>query len=402
MEKTYVLNYWWSANYGALLTAYALNSVLKDFGRNPWLVFNADKTTLGIESVYDFQQNFAKEQFNFTKRMKTFEDLKSLNEDSKTFVVGSDQVFRPIYNKSLWDSFLLGFAGDDAKRIAFSASFGVDKEQFLNENSKADVERLKNALNCFDYVSVREKSGVDLCREVFGVEAQVVIDPVFVVDRAKFDELIETESEEFDNKIVSYFLDGNEEKSKACLYLAKKYGCDVVELCNSNAPVGEWLRAVKQCKMLITDSFHGMCFAIIFNKPFICLANRERGFSRFESVLELLEIENKCVNSVEEMYSDSAFFEPDYERVNANIERQRTVALEFLNRALNGEGKNAEEKQRYQTLYLKDLAMELDRKASLKYQLRYEVWSFCAVVFNKYFPAFLKKWIRGLRARLGC
>jgi len=386
---TYIFNFGWSVNnIGAQLTAYALQEVLKNFSYNSLVINNP--------RIHEKNCRFNK-YIMFSKSIKNIFEAEKFCSKTETFITGSDQVFRPIYIKDKEYQYLLDFALPTSRKIAFSASFGVDKESFLEENSPEVIEHMKNSLRSFDFISVREKSGVEICKDVLGVEAEWVIDPVFILDRVKWDELIENATKDYSDRIISYVLDTNKEYKKAYKFLSKQNNAEVVELANSNESVENWLKAIRDCKFLITDSFHGMCFAIIFNKPFICLANKKRGATRFESILEMLNIENQCINSIDETYTKDCIFKVDYEKVNQRIEEERQKGLAFLQKALESPVGKFEEKQAVRTQYLEETVCKLEQQANLKYQIKKELWNLWLIIFHKYLPKTMKNLIRRIR-----
>ena len=300
-NKVFIFNLWHTMNnYGANLTAYALQEILKTLNYDPELVNNAfhktERKNKSSNCSIQFWNKYLQTSKNFVN------DVNALNNEADKFIVGSDQVFRPIYMGHKTREYLLDFVKPDSKKIALAASFGVDKNYFLEENPREQVEQMKKSLQSFDYVSVRENAGVEICCDIMGVEAEWIIDPVFILDKSYYEKLICNATEDYSDRIVSYVLDPNADYRQARKYLEKQYNTKVVELANSNTSVENWLSAIKNCKFLVTDSFHGACFAIMFNKPFIvCLANRGNATTRFESILSLLNIENKCINSYNEI-----------------------------------------------------------------------------------------------------
>lgn len=395
-ETVFITNYWDAINYGANLTAYALQQLIE----NSMLVDNSDFRQYLGESRYNFHLNFAKKYLKTSNNYQKVQDFLNLNNKSNTFIVGSDQVFRPIYTNQMLDQYLLDFVGENVKKIAFSASFGVDKEKFLQENSSETIEHMKTSLKSFDFISVREKSGVEICKDLFGVDAEWIIDPVFILDKTKYENIIKNTTENYSNKIVSYVLDTNQEYENAHKYLSKKYNLEVIELANSNESIENWLAAIKNCKFLITDSFHGMCFAIIFNKPFICLSNKQRGASRFESILEMLDIENQCIDNINEIYEKDCIFKIDYEKVNQRITEEAQRGLNFLKKALESPSGKKEEKIEAKMQFLENKVYELEQQATLKYQIKKELWYLWLIIFHKYLPNPIKNIIRFMRDKI--
>ena len=398
-QKILITNFWWSCdNYGANLTAFALQNVLQQLGFDNKLVNNPDFTNeIRLKKCFGFK--FQQQYLKTTQKID--QNAEILNSDCGIFITGSDQVFRPIYTQNKLDQYLLDFATQNKKKIAFSASFGVDKKQFLKENSQDIIEHIKKSLKSFDFISVREKSGVEICRDVFGVEAQWIIDPVFILDKSKYDELIENENKEilkqvqndsntYSDKIVAYVLDTSNEYKKAYQYLEKKYDTNVIETANSNISVESWLKSIRDCKLFVTDSFHGMCFAMIFNKPFICLANKSRGRARFDSICEMLCVENQCIDSINEVYEKDCVFKVDYAVTNERIEQERQKGLEFLKTALEAPVEITQEKIDSRITYLENRVKELETENNLKFQLKKYLWEKWLIIYHGYFPTPIK------------
>ena len=260
-NKIFIQNFWYVNNYGACLTAYALYKILENLNYEVKLI---NVSNLGQNLSYNFN-DFINQNCHITKTIKTIDDIKNINKDNSIYITGSDQVFRPYLVKNNLSYFLFDYVISNSKKIAFSASYGVNKEKFITETHSSTLEKMKTSLKSFDYISVREKSGVEICKDLFDVESEWIIDPVFILDTSNYDELIKNSIKDFSNKIVSYVLNINKEYKKAYKYLSKKYNLEIIELSNSNESIENWLAAIKNCKFLITDSFHGMCFAIIFN-----------------------------------------------------------------------------------------------------------------------------------------
>ena len=376
-----ILNYWWAANYGANLTAYALNKLIP----NSLLVDNTDFKQDLVENKYLFHKNFAKKYLKTINKSSILQNTKAC-----VYITGSDQVFRPYLNQNISSDYFLDFANYHSKKIAFSASFGVDKERFIKENSEETVLQMKNSLKSFDFISVREKSGIEICRDILGIEAEWIIDPVFILEKSNYDKLTNNSTVDCSDKTVSYMMNSNIDNFN---------GEQTTELFASKYSVENWLNAIKTCKLFITNSFHGVCFAIIFNKPFICIVNSETGGARYNSLFEMLGIENQCINSIDEIYERDCVFKVDWNRVNRRIDEERQRGLEFLKKALNAPWGKFEEKQAVRTKYLEDRVSELECQANLKYQIKKELWNLWLVIFHKYLPEPVKNLIRKLRGK---
>ena len=333
-QKIYITNLWHTkTNYGANLTAYALQNILRNLGRESLLTDNISLLAALLTRKGKFSASFVKQNLKTTRHFEGGLDF--LNSETDTFITGSDQVFRKIYMQGKPEQYLLDFAAKDKKKIAFSASFGIDKGEFLKETPAEVIEHMKTSLKSFDFISVREKSGVKICKDVLGVDAEWIIDPVFILDRTYYDGLIKNSAKDYKNKIVAYVLDTNKEYKKAYKFLSEKYNKPVIETADSNISVEDWLASIRDCDLFVTDSFHGMCFAMIFNKPFICISNKERGGTRFDSICEMLGVENKCIDSIAEVLERDCIFKIDYSISNKRILEERQKGLDFLKKALD-------------------------------------------------------------------
>ena len=140
-----------------------------------------------------------------------------------------------------------------------------------------------------------------------------------------------------------------------------------------------------------------MCFAIIFNKPFICLANKKRGATRFESILEMLNIDYQCIDNINEIYEKDCIFKVDYEVVNKRISEERQRGLDFLKIALEAPVQVTPEKIEARMKFLENKVCELEQQATLKYQVKKELWNLWRIIFHKYLPEPMKNGIRILR-----
>ena len=395
-KKIYISNYWWNYNnYGAILTAYALQKLLNNSFLINDLNINIHKL---INNKYDFSEKFKKKYLQIFDNIN-FSNLNELNKYSNTFISGSDQVFRICsnYGERL-HHYLLDFANKNSKKIAFSASFGFDKDELLRKTTNKNLEIAKNALKSFDFISVREKSGLEICRDIMGVDAEWIIDPVFIYK--DWDKLLENATLNFENKIVSYILDQEKNYKQSYKHLSKKYKYEIIETANSNISVENWLKSIKDCKFFITDSFHGMCFAIIFNKPFICIANKSRGRTRFDSICEMLGIENQCIDFLLEALERDCVFKIDYETVNKHIEEERKRGLEFLQKTLEAPIQVTQVKIDSRINYLEHRIVELEKQCNLRTQLKITIWDLWLNIFYR-LPRFIQNMIHFFRGVKG-
>ena len=290
---------------------------------------------------------FIKSYINHTEVVHSYKGFvkQSSNGAYDAYVVGSDQCWRPAYNAFL-PSMFLDFAQDkQVRRIAYAASFGTDKWEFTPKQTTLCAALAK----MFDLVTVREDSGVKLCKEYLGVDALHVLDPTMLLTKDDYIQLIEAEKEPHSaGTLFNYILDPNAKKSAFIQRVAKAQGkipFQVLPKCQAETRTREdvknriedcvfpsvtaWLRAFMDAEMTIVDSFHGMVFSIIFNKPFWVIGNEERGLSRFTSLLRLLNLEDRLldVNHLDDIDFSSPI---DWSRVNRILEDHRGKSKALL------------------------------------------------------------------------
>lgn len=331
-------------NYGGILQAYALQKTLESYGYEAKILrikydnnyfslayckFLAAKiikfrkykdATYGLKYLRDTTK-FIKKNINITKDIFEIKDFEKIlkNEKFDGIVLGSDQVLRPKYwSFKDYEKCILGLS-DDLKKIIYAGSFGSKQAE--------NLEKLNSVFDKFKVVSVREKSGVELCKKHFGVEAKWVLDPTLLADKKIYEKFLsQTEAE---NKIFAYILDTDEKTSQILREVSERENLGVCEV-NDNAnriSIEEWISSIAKAKFIITDSFHGCVFSIIFNKPFFAFINEARGNARLESLFEMFELSDRIINSSKDINLKN---EIDYEKVNKILAEQKEFAKNFI------------------------------------------------------------------------
>lgn len=296
--------------------------------------------------------HFINTYINHTEAMHSYEEFVKQASKGKydAYVVGSDQCWRPCYNAFLSSMFLDFVQDKQVKRIAYAASFGTDKWEFTPQQTAVCVPLAKK----FDMVSVREDSGVKLCKENLGVDAVHVLDPTMLLTKEDYIQLIEKEKEpKSDGTLFNYILDPDAKKSVFIQKVAKAKGLkafQVLPKCQAEIRTKEdvkkriedcvfpgvttWLRAFMDTEMTIVDSFHGMVFSIIFNKPFWAIGNVSRGMSRFTSLLKMFHLEDRLLDA--DNLDDVDFSKSiDWTMVNGILEEKRRECKKLLLTNLN-------------------------------------------------------------------
>jgi exopolysaccharide biosynthesis predicted pyruvyltransferase EpsI len=180
------------------------------------------------------------------------------------------------------------------KKIAYAASFGVDNWEFTPKQSK----KCRKFAQQLDSVSVRENSGIALCRNSLNIEAVEVLDPTLLISADTYNALCADVAKPQERYIGAYILDSTPEKVALVEAEAKRRGvaCKIYGAHdNLELSVEEWLAMFKNAECVITDSFHGCVFSIIFRKEFVALLNSGRGESRFKSLLGKFDLSHRIV-----------------------------------------------------------------------------------------------------------
>lgn len=316
-----IANFWDSFhNYGAILTGYALQQYFFDRGLDFRLLSLSPQRDMRKKD--SFVRKFAEKNLVLTRHIKNKKQLSELNNCADVFVVGSDQVFRDHCIKKYFDEFMLPYTDFSKKRIAFSASFGKDTFD-MDENEKYIISKY---LKRFDAISVREISGVKLCQDEFGIKAEHILDPVFLVDKSKFTKFVNINNHKYKDKIVCVILDHSEAMQKTLNDLKKESGLEIINIVGKNLPVEEFLTAIFTAKYVISDSFHGTCFALLFHKKFLTIKNEDRGSTRFDSLIHTFGLQKQFVRTLSEIKMENLEQAIDWSSVDYTINKEKENA----------------------------------------------------------------------------
>lgn len=366
-----LLNFHWeNSNFGAVLTSCALNMFLNKKGYNAQNI-NYIPTFPWIreEQKNDLFDEFRKKYLPSTKKLYEYSQLDELNDIFNTFIVGSDQVFRYPFIKHDMEAFFLNFANLDKNIISAAASFG--SEDVENESIRAK-ELYKLYLSNFNYLSIREKSGVDYCKNL-GIEATNIIDPVFYIDKNEWEEIANNAENKNIADFVYYTINPEIEKNIKVFADQNKnlLKIDSIENITKNLSIEEWLYKIKNCKFFVADSFHGICFAIIFNKPFVCV--RKQASTRMKSLLESVQIENRLYKTFEEIDINKIVQPIDYNKTNQNIFKLKEFSTNWLINAIENPINNPDLKSKNKKEILK-IQLKLARKNYLKFVFKSKLY----------------------------
>lgn len=324
-------------NYGTQIQYYSLYKTIEDLGYSVLMVNHP--TTKNIKTNYPNRfKEFPYDRSAFSKVYKSKWEMLELNKLVKRFVVGSDQFFRAsLYNN--FNQFMsLDWVLDSKYKAGFSISFGLDTWTGDNE-TKA---KLAYDLQKFDRVSIREHSGIKLLKDQFNVDSECTLEPVLIADKNIFYQLAEKSSLNLDQKyIFAYILDNNNEKESYLNFVAKTLNLNIKNAHNDSIKtdkiyIEDWLNLFKSSELVITDSFHGVCFALIFGKEFLFFVNPERGTTRFETLINLFGINDRKITSLEDI-PNQLNTKVNYENINDKLAKHKEKSLNYLKLILSEE-----------------------------------------------------------------
>lgn len=381
MGKLAIVTGYHIINYGSVLQAYAtqkfitdmnienecvfyekkkdINQILRIFNL-PLLKTKIDHLKKKLYSKLNYEKfgknfdirnkifnDFIKNNFKTSKRYYGYENLKEGIKEYDMVLLGSDQVWNPLNFGSHY--YTLEFVPDNIKKVAYSPSFGVSK---IPQNQLKATKKYLERIEC---ISVREKQGQNIIKELTGRTAPIVVDPTLLLDIKQWKEIYSENRLVKEKYIFCYFLGTNPKHRKFANDLKTKTGYTIVTLPYMDEIVkgdfdfadkqlfeagpSEFLNLVCNAEFVCTDSFHGTIFSIVHHKNFFTFRRHEekKGSStnsRLDSLLDLLDIKERLCDSdikIENIIDN----EIDYKVVDENLEKIRQSSKEYLYKSLN-------------------------------------------------------------------
>ena len=337
-----------NGNYGTVLQAYALQRYLRNCGYD---VSNIDFNATVSEKVknlircgnspklflekFDIArmkkaadpekmairerrfQEFLDTNFNLTKMISTYEELKLFSDAFDTYICGSDQIWSPAL---LNPPYYFDFVSDGKQKISYACSFGVSS---IPEKKKTIIRQL---IRRYDHISVREQNGQKIVKDLIGIDVPTTVDPVFLLDTNDWN-MVAAEKAVKGDYVFAFFLTYNKAYVDTAIKTAEQLGVKLVmvpatreeygvnaELVQDAGPA-EWVSLIKNAKMILTDSFHGCVFSLIYGKPLLIFKrfkdeNKGSQNSRIYTLVEQYGLEGNIAGSY------------DSEQVQRVIQRQ--------------------------------------------------------------------------------
>lgn len=363
MTKVGVITIHYGNNYGSALQAYALQEYLKNRGDDVVLLnYLPERYLVDCNHIINKKNEFIIKEFIYRiltyrkkkKCLKTFElfltshikiskklynsdDLYKIANDCNIVIVGSDQVWNSDYNDGIDLNYYLSFVPKGIKKIAYAASCGKD------DYTPKEWLQIKELLSDFDAISLRESDMVKRFREI-GINSSLVCDPVFLLTPKEWEKIMVCTNQIENDYLLIYCLESNKKelidlgnkiakqrglKTVIVSYYSIRHSRDVdYNLEVSNPSV--FISLVSNSSYVITNSFHGVAFSIIFNKQFLVL-KRNKYNSRITSLLKRFDIMDRYIDLDEKLV-----FQNDIDYQNINVLKQTFIneSKDFLNKVI--------------------------------------------------------------------
>ena len=342
--KIALLTYFAADNYGATLQAYATVKALEQCGHEVELVnfVIPESPHSWVKKILLFPKHqkfdrFRKKYFiHLSRRYNTIKELQTDPPKADCYLIGSDQTWNPDISLHVAKAFFLDFGDEKVLRASYAASFGKEEWEDTRWINDGDVKRL---LARFDFVSVRETSGVKLLKEKFSVEdVTQVLDPVLLF--ANYPEL--TGKITPSNEIIIYKLTNSKTFYDKCIEIGNQISLPLRSIgsirrvkgmkCGYPESMEGWLRRIAGAEYVITDSFHGTVISLLYRRQFVSYGGKPKRVTRLKSLLDILGLSDRFIQDCNDTSEIIAKLqEPiDYESIHEKLKELRLQSYEFI------------------------------------------------------------------------
>lgn len=322
-------------NYGGILQCYALSTYLKKLGHTPIVIrrecdkdFFLWRIIRSVLKALHFPRYYHPNVCDRNKKIRPFIELylkrtkpipsqhgmkKICNEyNLDAVIVGSDQVWRSDYAMNFGYNYFLDFVPSNVVKLSYAASFGLNEWSYNIEQTK----QIKKLLSTFSGVSVREENAVSLCKENLSITPEWLIDPTMLLLSEDYDAIV-SPRKITEKYVFVYWLGDKTLVSKDMEYY-RQMGYKIIDINlrdeHEQDSIEDWLSYIKYADFVITDSFHGCVFSILFKKQFVVRMNQSGGTSRLVSLFKMFGIS----------LPKNGLISPDYEHLDITDWRKKS------------------------------------------------------------------------------
>lgn len=348
-------------NHGAYLQAYALVAYLHSLGHDAKIINYRPSYLRGHYNLWGCPMKYRKcgigwlyilaklpQRIKALKRKSVFDDffhrhlplteneylsieeLRNNPPEADCYIAGSDQIWNTSFKNGTDPGFFLDFGSSNTRRISYAASFATD---FLNEGTQDFV---KSNLHRFNRISVRESSGIKILSSM-GFSGEEVVDPVFLLSSDQWN-VIASSGNTTDNYILIYDFENSPEIRNIATRLSKLKSLKIYSISHSNLNYTDrnfinfgpatFVELVKNATCIISNSFHGSAFALLYNKDFF-VVNRADGLNvRMRDLLNKYGLTNRIIG---QEVTDEALLTPiDYSKINTQLENDIVFSKKYI------------------------------------------------------------------------
>lgn len=353
------------SNYGSLLQALATQKLIEQLGhqseiidyvREDELPKHIEQTMLRLKPRWNrnlatkvlylsLRQpasllagwRFAEERKKYLRLSNRYTSVNELRRDkpkADIYMTGSDQVWGPIGADSFDDAYLLSFCADDDKKVSLAASFG-------RVHLGQDEASLRSLLSRYDLLTVREDSAVEKLTS-WGMHSQQVLDPTLLL-APKTWETLASPPQSKDDYVLVYEVHNNPRIGSYAAMLAEAEGVSLFRVSPALHQVtrpgrlmllptaAEFLSYIKHARYMVTDSFHGTVFALVFKTPFIEVLPNETA-TRNSSILSLTGLSERILTRDDDL--ELAGKPIDFEAVHEKLALERAASLRAIEKMI--------------------------------------------------------------------
>lgn len=362
--KTLTVTFFDNSNYGANFQMYALNRTIRQMGhenivldfaghnetmKKKHTIFKSPKVFIrNIVLAYYYKirkkevrdriqsfRDFKKNNIEFTRRYTSMDDLRNDPPRVDCMITGSDQVWNMTTNPPMIPSRFLDFGNKNAIRFAFAAS--IENMQYTEQQK----EYAKMALASFKGITLREESACRFIESITGFSAQHLMDPVFLLDNNKWLSIAK-KPRITGPYILCYQVLRNSEMQSVVNTLKKQTGLPTVAICNMpfrwiktdysfyDVSPEEFLGLYNDAAYIVTTSFHGTAFGVVFNKPTYTLC-RNISSNRIEDLMNFVGLSDFVVKSGDSVTQRKI----NWDEINEKLEKERTKSKQYLQKMLS-------------------------------------------------------------------
>jgi len=351
-------------NYGAVLQAYALQKMVENLGekveiidyKQEYIINKYRPINVRTNNVKGLVRSIISTVLNYKKKSekkKVFDEFRNgyMNISKKSYLTGneitdfdalisgSDQVWNTKITNGDTTFFLDINNSEHIKKISYAASIGTDS---LSDLEKSNFSKL---LNNFNYISVRESNAVNLLSRLTSNKITRVLDPTLAITPSYWHSI--TEDNDKEEYIFLYAVGEIHELSETIRTIQNKLNLKVIILSDKNIKnvsnavrifspkPTDFLNLIKNASFVVTNSFHGTAFSIVFEKKFITIPHKTSG-SRMRDLLNILNLNERIIENASQL-EEAHLLNIDYNKVRKILESERNQSLQFLEKSLNNE-----------------------------------------------------------------